>query len=458
MYNVNYKPEHFLPRPGYVPGKGMNYRDSLGFLLCSSYFEQAFPFENGRARVHIDFQYGLINQSGKWVLPAKFDTLYGFKNVYIMVRGKEAGVSDRNGRMKTPLAAGTISPLYHGQALPFLLMEYPDGTFSFIDEKGKLREHCRYDSLEVRDGVVYVCRQGKWGVADMRGEEQIAPQYDSLTKIRDGLFAVRSAGMEGLHQAGAKEALVPVIYEKAEICTPTTYRVLLNDHYGLLDKKAAVLIEPVYDTLYVHHLPEWIVTGRLGFYALRHTKKLEYPSAFYYEIGPCRDGMTVIKNENGYGVLSQKGTTVISPQYELIRDFSSGVAVVYHDRQYGVIDRKGAFTLPFSLNLVELNDYYNHLARAARYNLMTTRIKKQYGYVNTKGNTVIPFLYEDGHLFFSNGLVAVKLGGKWGFINEKGENAVPFMYDTVSAFSSGRAYVLLKDTLQVIDTKGNALE
>jgi len=50
------------------------------------------------------------------------------------------------------------------------------------------------------------------------------------------------------------------------------------------------------------------------------------------------------------------------------------------------------------------------------------------------------------------------LGGKWGFINEKGETTIPFLYDTVSAFSNGKAYVLQDNTLMVIDTEGNVLE
>ena len=458
LYNDGYKPKSFIPGPVYVPGKGMNYQDSLGLLLSSSFFEQAEPFENRRARVHIDFKYGLINTKGKWVLPTVFDTLYRFKKVYVVSQGTEAGVADKRGRMKTPLAQGTITPYYNGKNLPFLRFEYSKGSFSFIDSRGRIRKDYVYDSLIVRDGFVYVGKEGKWGVANIQGKELISPLYDEIIKVRGDLFAVRNDGLEGLHKPGAKEPLVPVIYEKAEVCTPSTYRVLLNDHYGLLDKKAAVLIEPVYDTIYIHHLPEWIVTGHMGFYALRNTKKLEYPSVFYYEIGPCKDGMTVVRNEHGYGVLSRRGKTITVPGYEMIRNYSSGVAVVYHHNQYAVMDRKGSFTLPFSLNLVELNDYYNSIARAARFNLMTPRIRKQYGFVDTKGNTVIPFLYEDGHLFFTNGLVAVKLGGKWGFINEKGETTIPFLYDTVSAFSNGKAYVLQDNTLMVIDTEGNVLE
>lgn len=47
----------------------------------------------------------------------------------------------------------------------------------------------------------------------------------------------------------------------------------------------------------------------------------------------------------------------------------------------------------------------------------------------------IPFMkkFEDGRQF-SNGLAAVKQNGKWGFIDEKGETIIPFNYDWASSF------------------------
>jgi hypothetical protein len=458
LYNGGYRPEHFVPGPVHVPGKGMNYQDSLGLLLSKSYFDKAYPFQRKRALVRVNSCYGLLDMKGRWVLHPAFDTLYPFRNVYIVKQGKEWGIANRRGRMKTPLSSSRVTADYYGTELPFLRVVQPNGRFHLVDEKGNIRESGLYDSLDLRDRYIFVCRGGKWGVADERGKELIVPQYDGIEVAEGPFFAVRNGGLEGLHRLGDKEAIVPVQYEKAAICTPTTFRVLLNDHYGLLDKNAAVLIEPVYDTLYFHRKPEWIVTGRLGFYALRNTKKLEYPTQFYNWIGPCREGMTVVRNENGYGVLSNKGEVVVTPQYQLIHNYSSQVAVVFDKEQYAVIDRNGLFTLPFSLNLVELYDFQDGVALAARYNLMTSRIQKQYGFVDKKGNTVIPFLYEDGHPAFSNGLAAMKLGGKWGFIDKKGDVKISFIYDTVTQFSNGQAFALYEGYLLTLNTQGATIK
>ncbi|MFA7089679.1 MAG: WG repeat-containing protein, partial [Bacteroidales bacterium] len=77
---------------------------------------------------------------------------------------------------------------------------------------------------------------------------------------------------------------------------------------------------------------------------------------------------------------------------------------------------------------------------------------------NKNGNTVIPFIYEDGHKVFSNGLAGMRLNGAWGFINPKGETVIPFLYDTVTLFSNGRAQAVYHGLIHSIDTQGRTLE
>lgn len=458
LFNGGYRPQHFRPGPVFVPGKGMNLQDSLGLLLSKRYLDHVVPLQNRRAIARMDSYYGLLNDKGRWVLRPGFDTLYAFRNVYVTIKDKEYRVWDRRGRLRSYVTGNVVTEKYYEERLPFLRSVYPDGSFHLIDPKGNYQKTNFYDSVEVYEEFVLVCRNKKWGVTDKRGKPLIAPEYDWIEAADNVYFKVRKGSLEGLHKRGDKHALVPVMYEEVEVCTPGTFRVLLNEHYGLLDKKAAVLIEPVYDTLYFHHSPEWIVTGRLGFYALRNTKKLEYPSEFYNWIGPYREEMTVIRNENGYGVLSKKGKVVLPPQYDIIHDFSCEVAVVCHNKQYGVIDKTGSFTLPLSLSLVELYDFHEEVALAARFNLMTSRIQKQYGFVDKKGNTVVPFQYEGGHPAFSNGLAAMKLGGKWGFINKKGERVIPFIYDTVAMFSHGQAFAIYNGQPLKLNTQGTTVQ
>jgi hypothetical protein len=43
-------------------------------------------------------------------------------------------------------------------------------------------------------------------------------------------------------------------------------------------------------------------------------------------------------------------------------------------------------------------------------------VKDKYGYINEKGEEVIPPRFDDAQPFAANGLAAVRVKGKWGYI------------------------------------------
>lgn len=74
--------------------------------------------------------------------------------------------------------------------------------------------------------------------------------------------------------------------------------------------------------------------------------------------------------------------------------------------------------------------------------------------------TIIAPQYEDGFVF-SDGLAAVKKNGKWGYINTKGDVVIDFIYDDAAPFNEGRALVGRRTTespqevaLGIVDTTG----
>lgn len=80
-----------------------------------------------------------------------------------------------------------------------------------------------------------------------------------------------------------------------------------------------------------------------------------------------------------------------------------------------------------------------------------------YGFINEKGNEVIPCQYTFV-LYFSNGLVAVEKNGKWGFINEYGIEVIECIYDHVTSFSNGYAIVTLNGQTFCINKSGKKLQ
>jgi hypothetical protein len=80
----------------------------------------------------------------------------------------------------------------------------------------------------------------------------------------------------------------------------------------------------------------------------------------------------------------------------------------------------------------------------------------KWGYINTKGEPVIPPKYEVvGH--FEDGLAPVRLNGKYGYIDSLGSVMIPFQYEFADDFKFGYARVLQFSDYYLINTDGNVI-
>ena len=394
LYNGGFRTQHLTPGRVLLPGKGFNYLDTLGLFLTADFFAFARPFENGFGVVNLHGKWGALNRRGRWVVPPMYDNIYVEDHFFILQRGAAFGCADFRGRVTVPLVYETIKPIVkNGHSLFYVHTLSNKAAFGIISRLGKEQEPPCYDSLDVRDGYAFVRKEGRWGALNQMGERVVPELYQQIAFYDSVYFSVRNAGKMGLHKRGQEVAIVPTQYDTVAVCTPTTYMVGVADRYGLLDKEAVPLFSTIYDTLYAHHAPEWIVVGDSKGYALRSTRHLADSIVYYQSIAPICEGMTLVVRDGLYGVLSDACLEVIEPQYDSIATYSDGVAVVFHKGEYGTVDKKGQFLIPFSLNLVDIRSFHNGRAVAAQFNMMTPRIRKQYGFIDKQGRTLVPFVY-----------------------------------------------------------------
>ena len=78
------------------------------------------------------------------------------------------------------------------------------------------------------------------------------------------------------------------------------------------------------------------------------------------------------------------------------------------------------------------------------------------GFIDKKGNLIIPFVY-DGSFSFSEGLAVVEMNGKDGFIDKKGNLIIPCIYEGAFSFSEGFASVKLNGKYGFIDRTGKVI-
>jgi hypothetical protein len=152
-----------------------------------------------------------------------------------------------------------------------------------------------------------------------------------------------------------------------------------------------------------------------------------------------------------WGYIDTKGKILINPQFSAAYPFQDGVAIVESNDKYGIIDKKGAYIVQPVYK--ELNIFSEGLAACVKENGAIEFIDKK-GEVKIKLNTDIEYAYP-----FHEGLACVCIGDKYGFINTKGEVVIPAKFETPSNFSEGLARVGTEDNHSFlygyIDKKGN---
>ena len=76
--------------------------------------------------------------------------------------------------------------------------------------------------------------------------------------------------------------------------------------------------------------------------------------------------------------------------------------------------------------------YFSSAAAARRWPppLAQVRIKDRWGYIDVRGNTAVPCIYEACEPF-QDGTAKVRRDGRWGLLNSQGEEILPCEYDTL---------------------------
>ena len=110
---------------------------------------------------------------------------------------------------------------------------------------------------------------------------------------------------------------------------------------------------------------------------------------------------------------------------------SEGCFALKKEGKLGIIDTNGVLRTPFVLDSIE-GDFQK--------SVLAVRISGKWGYINVKGQTVIPPQYDEARPFYDT-LAAVKLGEKWGYINQEGTLMIPYQYAIANPFMFGTATV-----------------
>ena len=304
------------------------------------------------------------------------------------------GYIDLNGNKKIdPKFKNLPGLFYNGYAL----IEKPDGSFNYIDRKGREYERNYIDACDFHEGVAFAVNEGEYPVLLNAKLEEI--------KILVKVDEVRLP-CEGL------------------ICFKNT-----RGKWGYMNKDGDIVIQPVYD-----------IAGDFSD-GLALIGKTEFDTT----------GENM-KKKSLFGYIDAKGVEVIKPtsRFETISSFSEGLAAYSDgaDWGWGFLDKTGGKAIRAKLEWDEVTPFKDGIA--------SVKIEDLWGIIDKRGKLIVNPKFEMAPVF-ENGLSLGKKDDKFGFINKRGEWVIePAFRQVILGFAGRRAFVEKDNYFVLIDKKGNS--
>jgi hypothetical protein len=125
--------------------------------------------------------------------------------------------------------------------------------------------------------------------------------------------------------------------------------------------------------------------------------------------------------------------------------------VTFSDLSHAYIDENGHYLYRESKDLKLKENIFPYKCGLGRI-----RREGKFGYINCKGEVLIPIAFEKAE-DFSEGLAAIREDGKWGYIDTKGKIAIEPQFDIAKNFSEGMAIIGKNGKYGYIDKTGKII-
>ena len=280
-------------------------------------------------------------------------------------------------------------------------------------------------------------REGRVGFIDAQGNEVIAPQFSSVADMahfRDGLAPVMVKEGGGYIDITGHFVIGP----NPDFGQPREFHegfatLLIWGRNGgrntpaMIDREGKIVKSGVMEG---PHFAEGLLAfndkGKWGFVdkSFRWVIPAKYQYAWDFS-----DGMAPVSMAGKYGYVDKMGTEVVRPKYDMGWCFSDGLGRIRLDLPTGKM--------------------FNTLEGPQ------PQYREQYGFVDSKGDEVIPPRFENATNFQQGRAFAIAPGSRrWGIIDKQGRFICEPIFDQAGEFHGDRAPVRVGEKWGYVDLNG----
>lgn len=333
-------------------------------------------YEQEVLKVQKNGKYGLINISGKEVVPTEYEEITIIEEI-----------------------ANSFKALKNGK-------------YGIIDGEGKTVIEPKYANIDVlgkdnKSGFVIENDEGKYGIINYSGEEILSAKYDEIEKIYgQDLYVVSIAGQEKVVNKEGNDVITSG-FDSIKKITSDGIIFTRSNKYGLMSLLGEVIIPATYDDLKPAKLGSLIAKKDLT-YGIIDTKNEEQIPFDY---------MSIIYDEKADIYISEDINYTSNILNSSLETKLKGIFVELNME-------KGFIKMRIDEDYKYYNFKFEEKKESEIYTTRTLFLSKQngkYGYIDKDGNVVVDYIYDDAREQNECGFAAVKKDGKWGSVNKQGK-------------------------------------
>lgn len=343
-------------------------------------------YNNEVLKFERDGKYGLIDFSGKEVLPANYEdisTMQGIEKTLILTKDGKYGLY--NSVSKTVFADTTYTSV-----APFgktyndgYIVKNENGKYGILGSEGKIILDATHDKImKVSGNDKYVVQDGvKTKLISKDGTTILETGFDEIIEIDGDNLVIKKAGKYGIINTTG-EILIDPAFDYLENCFGDYYIAKTAGNYGVIKLNKDICIEIKYkDIKYRNDIAslicenedytsdiynrelKFVLTGTIskvdsekGYIRARVGNEYKYYNLQYQEITnkeALKNNTLFLVKENGkYGYVNKDGQKVVDCIYDDAQEQNEyGFCAVNKDGKWGVLQRNGSILLEPSVSL-----------------------------------------------------------------------------------------------------------
>lgn len=336
--------------------------------------------------------------------------------------------------------------------LLFLVPARMNNKWGFVDMEGNWIIRPIYESCEpFSEGMSLISKEDKFGFINTRGDEVVLTEYEDAESYENGLAIVYNGENYGAVNRFGDITLEVEYDDIGEFVDGVAY-ASKNGKYGYIDEKGYVLIPFVYDQAFSFNKKKALAKQNGKYGIVDEKNKWLIPFEYDWIGAHFNDSLIKVKIGPHYGLINFNLDTILPIDNKHIGNISQKMILVVKDSKVGYINAKGEWLIPLIYEsdpfVLDWGEFDRDLARI--------RIKGKMGIIDSSGARIVPAIFEEiGE--YDGKLYPVKKYGKWGYADDKIKLVVGYKYQALYPYEGDFARAKRKGKWGIIDRSGKAI-